>query len=80
MSVSLLSMVVVGGIGTLWGPILGAVIIGILPEVFRPLVDYRMLFYTGLLLLMIRFQPGGLLGEASAARRILAKVMPGGSP
>ena len=76
LSVSLLSMVVVGGIGTLWGPILGAVIIGILPEVFRPLIDYRILFYTTLLLLMIRFQPGGLLGENSAARRVLAKMLP----
>jgi branched-chain amino acid transport system permease protein len=76
LSVSLLSMVVVGGIGTLWGPVLGAVIIGILPEVFRPIIDYRILFYTTLLLLMIRFQPGGLLGEDSAARRVLAKMLP----
>jgi len=79
LSVSLLSMVVVGGMGTLWGPILGACIIGVLPEVFRPLVDYRILFYTMLLLLMIRFQPGGLLGENSAARRVLAKMRPGGT-
>jgi branched-chain amino acid transport system permease protein len=79
LSVSLLSMVVVGGMGTLWGPILGACIIGVLPEVFRPLVDYRILFYTMLLLLMIRFQPGGLLGENNAARRLLAKMRPGGT-
>jgi len=77
LSVSLLSMVVVGGIGTLWGPILGALIIGVLPEVFRPLTDYRILFYTMLLLLMIRFQPGGILGENSAARRVFAKILPG---
>jgi branched-chain amino acid transport system permease protein len=80
LSVSLLSMVVVGGIGTLWGPILGAILIGILPEVFRPLIDYRILFYTMLLLLMIRFQPGGLLGENSVARRALAKLLPGEKP
>jgi branched-chain amino acid transport system permease protein len=76
MSVSLLSMIVLGGMGTLWGPLLGAVIIGILPEIFRPLVDYRILFYTVLLLLMIRFQPGGLLGENSAARRALMRLLP----
>jgi branched-chain amino acid transport system permease protein len=73
-SVGLLSMLVLGGMGTLWGPVLGTVILGALPEIFRPLVDYRMLFYTILLLLMIRFQPGGLLGEESAARRALAAV------
>jgi branched-chain amino acid transport system permease protein len=76
LSVSLLSMIVLGGMGTLWGPLLGAVIIGILPELFRPLVDYRILFYTVLLLLMIRFQPGGLLGENSAARRGLRRLLP----
>jgi branched-chain amino acid transport system permease protein len=65
MSITFLSMIVLGGMGTLWGPLLGAVLLGILPELFRPLVDYRILFYTALLLIMIRFQPGGLLGEGS---------------
>ena len=64
-------MLVIGGMGNLWAPLLGAVILGVLPELFRPIVDYRMLFYTGLLLLMIRFQPGGLLGEGSFLRRRL---------
>ena len=73
-SISLLSMVVVGGMGTLWGPLLGALILGVLPEVFRPLTDYRMFLYAALLLLMIRFQPGGLLGETSVARKILSRV------
>ncbi|MDL2263991.1 branched-chain amino acid ABC transporter permease [Synergistaceae bacterium OttesenSCG-928-I11] len=67
-SISMMSMVVLGGMGTLWGPLLGAVILGILPEVFRPLIDYRMFLYSLLLLLMIRFQPGGLLGEHSFVR------------
>ena len=74
-SVLLLSMVVLGGMGTLWGPVLGALILGALPEVFRPLVDYRYLFYMVLLLLMIRFQPGGLLGEDSLVRRVFAKTL-----
>jgi hypothetical protein len=29
---------------------------------------------------MIRFQPGGLLGENSAARRVFARMLPGGRP
>ena len=76
-SVLLLSMVVLGGMGTLWGPVLGALILGALPEVFRPLVDYRFLFYMVLLLLIIRFQPQGLLGEGSLVRRVFAKALPG---
>lgn len=78
LSVLLLSMVVLGGMGTLWGPVLGALILGALPEVFRPLVNYRFLFYMILLLMMIRFQPGGLLGEGSFVRRIFARALPGG--
>jgi branched-chain amino acid transport system permease protein len=76
-SILLLSMVVLGGMGTLWGPVLGALILGALPEVFRPLVNYRFLFYMILLLLMIRFQPGGLLGEGSMVRRVFALALPG---
>ncbi len=77
-SISLLSMLVLGGMGNLWAPVVGAIILGSLPEIFRPLVDYRMLFYTGLLLLMIRFQPAGLLGEQSVVRRVLGRILPGG--
>lgn len=77
-SISLLSMLVLGGMGRLWAPLLGAVILGALPEVFRPLVDYRILFYTAILLMMIRFQPGGLLGEASLLRRVLKPLHAGG--
>ena len=77
-SISLLSMLVLGGMGNLWAPLIGALIIGSLPEIFRPLVNYRILFYTVLLLLMIRFQPGGLLGEESFARHALSSVLPGG--
>jgi len=64
-SVTLLSIAVVGGLGTLLGPVVGAVVLGILPEVFRPLVDYRMFLYAALLLMMIRFLPGGLLGGSN---------------
>jgi branched-chain amino acid transport system permease protein len=71
-SIALLSMLVLGGMGTLWGPMIGAVILGALPEIFRPLVEYRILFYTVLLLLIIRFQPGGLLGENGLIMHLFA--------
>ncbi len=77
-STMILSIIVLGGMGTLWGPLLGAVILGALPEIFRPIADYRMLLYGALLLLMVRFQPGGLLGDASVLRSILARMKGGG--
>ncbi len=69
-SIVILSMVVFGGIGSRWGPIVGAVILGILPEVSRPIMEYRTLIYGVLLLGMMRFQPGGLLGPESVLPRI----------
>lgn len=76
-SISMLSMVVLGGMGTLWGPVLGALILGVLPELFRPLIDYRMFIYSLLLLTMIRFQPGGILGEHSLLMSLLRRIFRG---
>jgi branched-chain amino acid transport system permease protein len=72
-SIVVLCMVVFGGIGTRWGPVLGAVILGILPEVSRPIMEYRTLVYGILLMAMMRFQPGGLLGPGSILMRFLKK-------
>jgi branched-chain amino acid transport system permease protein len=61
-SIVILSMVVFGGIGTLRGPIIGAIILGVAPELFRPILDYRTLVYGAMLVFLMRFQPQGLLG------------------
>ncbi len=66
-SISIICMAVFGGLGTLRGAILGSFVLGLAPELFRPLVDYRNLMYGALLLLMMRFQPQGLIGDGSAA-------------
>jgi len=73
-SIVVLSMVVFGGIGTRWGPIVGAIILGILPEVSRPIMEYRTLIYGVLLLGMMRFQPGGLLGSGSILSRTFQRL------
>jgi branched-chain amino acid transport system permease protein len=73
-SIVILCMVVFGGIGTRWGPILGAIILGVLPEISRPIMEYRTLVYGVLLLLMMRFQPGGLLGEESILPKLLRRI------
>ena len=76
-SIVILSMVVFGGIGSRWGPIVGAILLGILPEVSRPIMEYRILIYGVLLLGMMRFQPGGLLGPESILPRILRRSVGG---
>ncbi len=72
-SIVILCMVVFGGIGTRWGPILGAAVLGVLPEVSRPIMEYRTLIYGVLLVAMIRFQPGGLLGSESVLAKLFGK-------
>lgn len=73
-SIVILCMVVFGGIGTRWGPVLGALVLGILPEISRPIMEYRTLLYGLLLLAMMRFQPGGLLGEESILTKFFRRM------
>src|SRR5512135_367120 len=74
MSIMILSMVVFGGIGTRWGPVVGAVVLGVLPEVSRPIMEYRTLVYGLLLVAMMRFQPGGLLGSGSILSKTFQRL------
>jgi branched-chain amino acid transport system permease protein len=74
-SIVILSMVVFGGIGTRWGPFIGAIILGVLPEVFRPIMEYRTLVYGILLMAMMRFQPGGLLGSESIITKAFRRTV-----
>jgi branched-chain amino acid transport system permease protein len=58
----LVALVVVGGMGTLWGPILGAALLTALPEALRVASGYSLLIYGMLLLVFILFAPKGLAG------------------
>ncbi|MEN6390398.1 MAG: branched-chain amino acid ABC transporter permease [Syntrophomonas sp.] len=62
-SIELLNMVVLGGLGSIPGTILGAGILTILPEMLRVVAEYRMLFYGALLVILMIFRPNGLLGD-----------------
>ena len=62
-SVMILCMVVLGGMGSINGIILGALLLITLPEVFRDFQDYRMLAFGAALVLMMVFRPQGLLGS-----------------
>ncbi|MDR1315979.1 MAG: branched-chain amino acid ABC transporter permease [Spirochaetales bacterium] len=74
MSVLVLCMVVAGGMGSVFGSLLGAGILVILLEVFQPLGDYRLIAYGSLLMIMITWFPGGLAGGFESLRK---KILPG---
>jgi branched-chain amino acid transport system permease protein len=62
-SISILLMPVIGGIGTVWGPVLGGVIFGMVEEELTVhFQNTHLLLYGSLLILIILFEPDGLLG------------------
>jgi len=64
-SISILAMVVIGGVGSTLGVATGAVVLTLLPEVFRIINDYKLLVYGGMLLGVMMFSPQGLAGLLS---------------
>lgn len=60
-SISLIIMVVIGGRGSVWGPLVGAIILTPLPELFRGAVQTQHILYGAALILILRFLPGGLV-------------------
>lgn len=81
LSISVLSMVVVGGVGSTVGVLVAAVVLTLAPEVFRVVNDYKLALYGALLLAVMRFAPGGLAGLAARRRPAphSAAPEPGGS-
>ncbi len=73
-SISVLSMVAVGGIGSVYGVIVGTALLTLIPEFFRFISDYKLLVYGALLFGVMRFAPDGLAGLTRLAfRRIQRK-------
>jgi branched-chain amino acid transport system permease protein len=68
-SIAIMAMMVVGGMGHLWGPVVGATLLTLIPELIRFTAAYRMFLYGLLLVVTMRYMPHGLLGALAARRR-----------
>ena len=73
-SIEILIMVVIGGVGSLPGAILGAAVVVGLPELLRAIGDYRMLVFGAILMATMLFGEGGLAALLHAAGRRIAKL------
>jgi branched-chain amino acid transport system permease protein len=77
-SVELLTMIVIGGLGSIYGSFLGAAILTMLPEFLRVFRDLDIIIYGLMLILITMFMPGGLIsGLETAARFFLSGISKG---
>ncbi len=60
-SFTILAMAIVGGLGTMAGPVIGAVLLTVLPELLRGIGDLRLVVYGLALTLVVLFMPGGVV-------------------
>ena len=74
--------IVVGGLGSVLGSVLGPVVLVALPEIFRPFAEYRELIFAVILLLTLIFMPQGIAGKFEdlwERRKLRRQAVPGGS-
>ncbi len=62
-SIIILCIVVLGGMGSIIGVILGALVLILLPEYLRAFSEFRMLIFGALLVIMMVFRPGGIVSS-----------------
>jgi branched-chain amino acid transport system permease protein len=74
-SILVISMVIIDGTGSLWGPMIGAIVLVMLPEALRFLglpssvaANLRQIVYGVLLVVMMMIRPGGLMGRYGFGR------------
>jgi branched-chain amino acid transport system permease protein len=73
-SVELLTMVVIGGLGSIYGSFLGATLLTLLPEFLRAAHDYDIIIYGALLMVMVMYMPGGLVrGVPGLFRKLMGR-------
>ena len=72
-SINMLVYMLIGGISSFAGPIVGAAVLFMTPEVFRQLKEYTPFLFAGILLLVIFVMPNGLVGLYGQIRSLLHK-------
>jgi branched-chain amino acid transport system permease protein len=74
-SVELVTMVIIGGLGSIYGSFLGAAILTLLPELLRIFQDFDIVIYGLMLILITMYLPGGLIsGLETVAGMVAGKV------
>jgi branched-chain amino acid transport system permease protein len=83
-SIEVVVMLVLGGLGSMTGAIVGAIVLTVLPESLRDLESglglpgIRMVIYALILILLMIFRPQGIFGQRELTLKLLRRVLPGG--
>ena len=72
-SIELVAMVVLGGMGSVWGAVIGAFFLTILPELLRVFENIEIVLFGGIMVVCMIFMPRGIAGAISGGFRLLTK-------
>jgi branched-chain amino acid transport system permease protein len=75
-SIEVIAMVVLGGMGSISGSLLAAILLTLLPELLRPVKEYRMVIYSMMLIVLMITRPQGLLGTREVSLAWLKRRRP----
>jgi branched-chain amino acid transport system permease protein len=73
-SFEILIMIILGGLGSIVGSIIGAIVLTILPESLRGFAEYRMVIYSLLLIVLMITRPQGLLGSNTVFKNLRKRL------
>lgn len=76
-SIDILIMLVLGGLGSLTGSVIAAVVLTIIPELLRGFAEYRMIIYPILLIVVMLYRPAGLMAGRELSLDSLARLCKG---
>jgi branched-chain amino acid transport system permease protein len=74
-SIEVVIMVVLGGMGSISGSITAAILLTLLPELLRPIREFRMTLYSLLLILLMILRPQGIFGSRELSLGALARAL-----
>ena len=77
-SIMLITMVVIGGMGDLWGPLIGTALLSIIPELLRGFKNFDIALYGLMLMLIIIFLPKGVVSIIYRITNAPQKTLKGG--
>jgi branched-chain amino acid transport system permease protein len=78
-SINVLVLIILGGLGSLWGVVVGALVLVGLPELLREFGEYRFLVYGIVLVVMMLVRPEGLVPASEVQRELHSEEAPGGT-